>query len=159
MRGLWLVPARVLTIAVACFAGFVWCVTSSATVVPLVNAGCETGYVVVEESFMLAGWGTVYRTDGIFVTAVEKTLGDDGYHPFADGAYAVVDDGESLRVWHGIAFDYSAAPVSTDRDPDFVLAKLTDRTFSCGVSTGARTTRARRAAPSDWPNSKNITKT
>lgn len=134
-----LVPARVAAITATCLSGLAWLVTSSATVVPLISAGCETGYVVEEESFLLAGWGTVYRTDGIFVTAVEKTLGDDGYHPFADGAYAVLDDGDSLRVWHCSVFDYSATPVRTDREPDFTLPRLTDRSFPCGLSTGART--------------------
>lgn len=134
-----LVPARLAAVAVTCLGGFVWFLTSGATVVPIVSAGCETGYVVEEESFLLAGWGTVYRTDGLLVTAVEQTGGDDGYHPFEDGAYAVVDDGDSLRVWYTFNFDYYAAPVVTDRDPDFTLPKLTDRNVLCGVSAGTRT--------------------
>lgn len=132
------VPARLVAIAAVCLSGFVWLLTSSATVVPLVSGGCETGYVVEEESFLLLGSGTVYRTDGIFVTAVERTGGDDGYHPFADGAYAVVADGDELLVWYTFNFDYTAAPVATDREPDFTLAKLIDQTFSCDVSAGTR---------------------
>lgn len=139
-----LVPARLAAIAATCLAGFAWLLTSSATVVPLVSAGCETGYVVEEDSFLLAGWGTVYRTDGILVTAVARTSGDDGYRPFDDGAYAVGDDGDALRVWYNVNSDPWAAPVATDREPDFTLPKLTDRTFACGVSTGAR-------APSPTP--------
>ncbi len=133
-----MIPARIAAIAAACLAAFVWFLTSSATVVPLISAGCETGYVMEEESFLLAGRGTVYRTDGIFVTAVEQTGGDDGYHPFADGAYAVVDDGDSLRVWYSFSFDYQAAPIATDGEPAFTLPKLTDRPFSCGLSAGTR---------------------
>lgn len=138
---LWLlvvVPARLAAIAGTCLAGLAWMLTSSATVVPLVSAGCETGYVVEEESFLLLGSGTVYRTNGIFVNAVEQTGGDDGYHPFADGAYTVKADSDSLRVWYTFNFDYSGAPVVTDREPDFVLPKLTDRTLACGVSSGTR---------------------
>lgn len=133
-----LIPARIAAIIATCLTGFVWILTSSATVTPLISAGCETGYVVEEESFLLAGWGTVYRTDGIFVTAVERTGGDDGYHPFADGAYAVVDDGDELGVWYTVSFDDTAAPVATDREPDFTLPKLTDRPLSCGASAGTR---------------------
>ena len=139
---LWLIlmiPARAVAIAATALAGIVCFLTSSSTVVPLVADGCETGYVVKEKSFLLAGWGTIYRQDGVLVTAVERTLSDDGYHPFADGAYTVAEDGASLRVWRNFSFDYSAAPVTTDRDPDFTLPKLTDRTLACGVSTGART--------------------
>ncbi|PVW02962.1 hypothetical protein DEA06_14405 [Microbacterium sp. Gd 4-13] len=134
-----LLPARLVAVTATCIAGSAWFLTSGATVVQLVSAGCETGYVVEEEAFLLAGWGTVYRTDGVLVTAVERTGGDDGYRPFEDGAYAVVDDGDSLRVWYTFNFDYSAAPVATDRDPDFTLPKLTDRSVSCGVTTGTRT--------------------
>lgn len=133
-----MIPARLAAIASVCLAGLAWLLTSSVTVVPLVSAGCETGYVVEEDSFLLAGWGTVYRTDGIFVTAVEQTGGDDGYHPFADGAYAVVDDGDALRVWYSFNSDYMAAPIATDGEPAFTLPKLTDRAFSCGVSAGTR---------------------
>lgn len=133
-----MVPARVAAIVAVGLAGVIWLLTSSATVVPLVSAGCETGYVVEEESFLLAGWGTVYRTNGIFVTSVERTGGDDGYHPFADGAYAVVDDGDSLGVWYSFSFDDMAAPIPTDGEPAFTLPTLTDRVFACGVSAGTR---------------------
>lgn len=134
-----LVPARIAAVGATGLAGIAWILTSSATVVPLVAAGCETGYVVEEESFLLAGWGTVYRRDGLLVTIADEFTADDGYHPFADGAYTVVDADDSLHVWYSFAFDYSAVPVSTDRDPDFVLPKVTDRVLSCGISTGART--------------------
>lgn len=120
--------------------GIAWILTSSATVVPLVAAGCETGYVVEEESFLLAGWGTVYRRDGLLITTADQFRADDGYRPFADGAYTVVDAGDSLYVWYRFAFDYSATPVSTDRDPDIVLPKLTDRTLSCAISASATAT-------------------
>lgn len=133
-----MVPARLAAIAAACLAGFVWVLTSSATVVPLISAGCETGYVIEEDSFLLAGWGTVYRTDGIFATAVERTGGDDGYHPFADGAYAVAGDGDALPVWYSSSFDYLAAPTATDGEPAFTLPTRTDRAFSCGLSAGTR---------------------
>ncbi len=80
----------------------------------------------------------MYRTDGIFATAVERTGGDDGYHPFADGAYAVAGDGDALRVWYSSSFDYLAAPTATDGEPAFTLPTRTDRAFSCGLSAGTR---------------------
>ena len=134
-----LIPVRLIAIAATFLAAALWWLTAPVTVVPLVSAGCETGYVVEEESFLLSGRGTVYRTVGLLVTAVERTVGDDGYHPFADGAYAVVEKGDSLRVWYDAARDYEAAPVPTDGAPAFTLPKLDDRTLPCGVSTGART--------------------
>jgi hypothetical protein len=138
---LWLllmIPARLAAIAAVCLSCFFWVLTSSMTVVALVSGGCETGYVVEEESFLLSGSGTVYRRDGIFVTAVDHTVGDDGYHPFADGAYVVVDDGDALRVWYSISFDPSAAPLSTGADPAFTLPKLTDQAHRCDISAGTR---------------------
>ncbi len=134
-----LVPARIAAIGATGLAGVVWLLTSSATVVPLVASGCETGYVIEEESFLFAAWGTVSRRDGLLVTTVDQFTADDGYHPFADGAYTVVDTGDSLEVWYSFAFDYSATPVSADGNPAFTLPKLTDRTLSCGFSAGART--------------------
>jgi hypothetical protein len=135
-----LAPARIAAIGAVGLAGFAWALTSSVTVVPLTVGGCETGYMVEEESFLLAGRGTVYRQDGLIITAAGRFSADDGYHPFADGAYTVTVSGDSLHVWYSFAFDYSATAVSTDRDPDFVLPKLGDRALPCRVSTGARST-------------------
>ena len=135
-----LVPARLAGVAATCLAALAWMVTASATVVPLISAGCETGYVVEEESFLLSGRGTVYRTDGIFVTAVEQTTGDDGYHPFDDGAYAVEDGGDSLRVWYNVVSDDEGGPISTRGEPAFTLPKLRDRALACGFHVATRTT-------------------
>ncbi|MDN3496917.1 hypothetical protein QL996_13325 [Planococcus sp. APC 4015] len=134
-----LVPARLVAIAATCMAALVSWIGSSATVVSLVSEGCETGYVVEEDSFLLAGWGTVYRADGVFVTPVERTLGDDGYRPFSVGAYAVTSEGDTHRVWYSIVNDPSATPVSTGRAPDFSLPVLSGRDLTCGISAGART--------------------
>lgn len=142
-----LVPARLAAIVASSVAAFGWVITPSPTVVPLVSAGCETGYVVKETAFLHVASGTVYRTDGILVTAVGWVSGDDGYTPFDDGAYAVVDDGETLRVWYNVHFDRPGAPVLTDGAPDFTLPKLSDRTFACGISTHARTPQPQSPSP------------
>lgn len=96
------IPLRLAAIAAAVLAaGLAW-MTSSVSVVPLASAGCETGYVVVERSFLLGGSGTVYRVDGVYVTEVAHTIGDDGYHPFFDGAYTVQEKGDVLEVWYSV---------------------------------------------------------
>jgi len=134
-----LVPVRLAAVTVAGPAGLVALASSSATAAPLVADGCDTGYVVVEESFVFARTGTVYRPDGLLATAVAHTRGEYDYRPFADGAYTVVDDGAQLDVWYSYAFDPAAAPVAADGDPAFTLPTLTGRTPACGLSTGART--------------------
>ena len=125
LRSLWLViPARICAVGATCLAAFLWTLTAEASVTPLLNGGCPTGYVVVERSFLLAGSGTVYRSDGIFVSAVAYTSGDDGYRPFEDEAYVVEGD-DPLRVWYtidGSPGDDQA--VSTLGQPDLVLPAL-----------------------------------
>ncbi|WP_336647699.1 hypothetical protein [Microbacterium sp. MMO-10] len=133
-----LVPVRIVAIITAGLAGFAWVITSSATVVPLLSDGCETGYIVEERSFLFAASGTVFRSDGIFVTAVESTRADDGYHPFADGAYVVEQSGDALRVRYAASRKAAASPVSTAGASAFFLPKLAGHTRACGLSTGAR---------------------
>ncbi|MBZ4486440.1 hypothetical protein LQ938_07340 [Microbacterium sp. cx-55] len=133
-----LVPVRTTALSAAVLAGgFLW-VTSSVTVVPLVSAGRETGYVVAEKSFLLAGGGVVYRTDGIYVTAVADTSGDDGYHPFFDGAYTVAEKDGSLQVWYRIDQSDGIAPPPKGV-PAFTLPILVgEEPGTCGIAPSAR---------------------
>ena len=136
MPGRWLlllIPARLVAIGAAGLAAFVWGITGTPSVVPLASDGCETGYVVEERSFLLAGFGTVYRQDGIFYTRMATTTGDDGYRPFHNNAYAVADDGASLHVWYNIGQGYDGGPVPTRGEPAFTLPKVTGRDFTCGL--------------------------
>jgi hypothetical protein len=87
---------------------------------PLQVDGCDSGYVVVEESFLFAGWGTVYQQDGIIVHRVERTSTDDGYRPFAVGAYGTKRAGEGIQVWYNFEYQWRAG-VDTHREPDFTL--------------------------------------
>ena len=140
MPGRWLlllIPARLVAIGGAGLAAFVWGITGTPTVVPLASGGCETGYVVEERSFLLAGFGTVYRQDGIFYTRMAATTGDDGYRPFRNNAYAVIDDGTSLHVWYSIGQGYDGGPVPTTGEPAFTLPKVTGRDFTCGLARPA----------------------
>lgn len=136
VSGQWVIPlalVRLAAIGVSCLGLFAAWVTGSATVAPIVSGGCETGYVVVEESFLLSGTGTVYRADGMVATAVATTVGDDGYHPFDDGAYAVAEHAGGLQVWYDVSSSPSGEPVSTNDGPAFVLPERTDRVFACGI--------------------------
>lgn len=152
VRRVWLlllVPARLAAVAVSgagvLLAGLL---LTSATTVPLVSAGCDTGYVVREDAFLFATWGDVYRMDGILATKVARTSGDDGYQPFAEGAYAVTEEGGALRVWYDIVRDPYAGPVRTQGDPAFTLPVRADRVPGCGIAVP---TRAPRATPAPVP--------
>ncbi|WP_156366451.1 hypothetical protein [Microbacterium sp. No. 7] len=133
VRGPWLlllVPARLAAMAASFLALLAFWLASSASVVPLVSDGCETGYVVQERSFLLLGTGTVYRTDGILATPVQWIGGDDGYRPFQDGAYTLVDDGDELHV----SYDADRAGFGPSATLEFTLPKRTDRDLSCDVT-------------------------
>ncbi len=98
------------------------------------SGGCNTGYVIEEETRFFQGAGTVYRVDGILLTEVATTLADDGYQPFHDGAYAIEDDGASLRVWYRPGRGVSpTGQVSTDGDPAFTLPKIESAMTSCAT--------------------------
>ena len=134
-----LVPARIIAVAASCAAAFFWWMTTSPTVTPLLSDGCETGYVVKEDALLFAVQGTVYRQDGLLVTRVAQTSGDDVYCAFDDGGYTVAHDGDALRVWYNVHRDPAAQPVAAAGEPSFVLPARTDAAFACGLSTGART--------------------
>lgn len=123
---LFFIPARILAFLAAALTAFAWLLTSGSTVVSLASAGCETGYVVEEQSFLLAGWGTVYRQDGLVVTSVARTGGDDGYRPFLRGSYKVVEDGVWLHVWYNNGSSTDRQSVDTTRMPALTLPARTD---------------------------------
>lgn len=54
--------------------------------------------LVREWSFLLGGGGEVVERDGIWLTRIARTGADDGYTPFADGAYSVTDVGGELTL-------------------------------------------------------------
>ncbi|WP_298745416.1 hypothetical protein [uncultured Microbacterium sp.] len=128
-----LVPVRAVAV-LAAFATSVPLMWSPwTTVTPLLVDGCETGYTVVERSFLLVGTGSVYRVDGVVATRVGTSVPDDGYHPFADGNYAVTSDGDALHIWYSAFNDQQ---VSTDsRDPDIVAQRVADPKLRCGIDS------------------------
>jgi len=81
--------------------------------------GCETGYIVVEESFLFSVRGDVYRQDGVIVHRMQQTSGDDAFRPFANGAYVTERVGDSIHVWYSMHSD--ARFVSTDGEPALTL--------------------------------------
>lgn len=82
-------------------------------------------------------------------TRVASTSGDDGYRPFADGAYTVVEDAGQLRVWYVDAWDPLARPATPSGAPRFVLPVVTDRVAACGIETATRTPLAPSPRPPD----------
>lgn len=132
-----LIPLRLAAVGATIPAAALAGVSSSMTVVPIVSAGCETGYVVAERSFLLAGSGTVYRADGLYVTDVARTTGDDGYHPFFDGAYTVQERRGLLAVWYNIDRKDGQPPAPTG-EPAFTLpAGNGDTSRECGIEEPA----------------------
>jgi len=126
-----LVPARAVAIVTAGAAAAVLTIGPTATATPILSGDCETGYVVREKAFLLAGWGTVYRPHGIFATAVARVSGDDGYRPFDDGAYAAVDDGRTLKVWYNVSHDRVGQLIDTSRGPALELPRVTSADGAC----------------------------
>lgn len=126
-----LIPARAVAVVGALGVSFLLAWSPWTTTTPLLDQGCDTGYTVVERSFLRVGTGGVYRLDGIVATRVGSSVPDDGYHPFADGNYVVRGEGDSLRIWYS---PFSDEPVSTDsRDPDIVAPRLIEAGFQCGI--------------------------
>ena len=77
--------------------------TVDANVTPVLHRGCDTGYVVVERSFLMGSSGTVYRQDGAFiVTQVGWSSGDNGHQPFSMGGYAVTEERGMLTVSYAV---------------------------------------------------------
>jgi hypothetical protein len=52
--------------------------------------------VVREWSFLLAGGGTVFERDGIWLTALGRISTDDGYMPFSEGDYRIRPDTDAV---------------------------------------------------------------
>ncbi len=131
------IPARAVAIFAVSCALFLLMWSPWTTMTPLLDdQGCETGYIVVERSFLRSGTGAVYRIDGVVATRVGTSVPDDGYHPFADGNYAVTDDGDMLHIWYS---PFSDKPVSTaSREADIVAPRLAGGEPRCG--TDNRTT-------------------
>ena len=127
-----LIPARAAAVLAVTAMAAALALSPTVTATPLLLGDCDTGYVVREKSFLLAGWGTVYRPSGILATAVTGVMGDDGYQPFADGAYAVSDDGQVLKVWYNVSYDRGGRPIDTAGDPALELPVLEGSGGSCG---------------------------
>lgn len=145
-----LVPARLGAFASLAIAGFVWMLlTPGPTIVPLVSGGCDSGYVVAENSFLSTS-GTVYRQDGLLVTPVAHTSGNHAYRPFASGAYTVDGRGSELDVWYDFSDQSDDLSTAKVGPPAFVVPKLTDRTHTCGVQVA----RPARYAPSPAPTTR-----
>lgn len=146
--GLWsieaprrMLPLKVIGVVLAGCAGalaaFVSLMTVDARVTPVLYAGCDTGYVVVERSFLMGSSGTVYRQDGAFiVTEVGRTSGDNGFQPFSMGGYAVTEEQGTLTVSYSVNRPVPSTGV-TGGGPSISLPVLDGRTPHCAPGTGS----------------------
>lgn len=128
-----LVPARMAAIACTGLAIFVAGFTGPSTVSPLISDSCDTGYVVVERSFLFYGGGSVYRIDGILATRVAGTVGDDGYRPISDGNYSATTENGTVSVWYNSDPMMSPSPPVATGQPAFTVPELSGRTGACGI--------------------------
>ena len=70
--------------------------------------------VVREWAFLLAGDGEILERDGALLTRIGTTGSDDGYMPFAAGAYTVTRDGDAVTLrWAFHAGKAAQDPVVT----------------------------------------------
>ncbi|WP_062205466.1 hypothetical protein [Demequina salsinemoris] len=119
-----LVPARVVTFGACGVAGLIWLFSLEDTAVALEVDGCDTGYVVLEKSFLMGSSGSIYERDGLVITQVAYVPGDDGYHPFAEGSYSVVERGRQLLVWYDVEPPVSTPAERMEEEPDATLPVL-----------------------------------
>ncbi|MFL0566426.1 hypothetical protein ACH0CG_11755 [Microbacterium sp. 179-I 1D1 NHS] len=115
----------ILSGAVVVAGAGVFLATLSTTVVSTLvdDDGCDTGYVVREETHWLSSSSTLYRMDGFVGTRAATLSNPDAAMPFHDGEYAVTTQNGTLRVSSASA---EGGPVA--------VPKLTPRAADCGLT-------------------------
>ncbi|MFK3678018.1 hypothetical protein ACI2IP_09805 [Microbacterium sp. NPDC090218] len=150
--GLWsidsprrMLPLKIIGVVLAACAGaiaaFLSALIVDVNVTPVLHAGCDTGYVVVERSFLMGSSGTVYRQDGPFTaTQVARSSGDDAYQPFSMGGYAVTEAGGTLTIDYAVNRPIDSTGVTGGSGSTISLPVLEDRTPRCGLTAAGVTT-------------------
>jgi hypothetical protein len=64
--------------------------------------------VMREWALLLAGGGEILERDGALLTRIGTTVSDDGYAPFAAGAYTVTRDGDAVTLRWAFHADQAA---------------------------------------------------
>ncbi len=113
---------RILSFAAAAVVALWLLLIGAAPATTIFQGDCPTGYAVQERSFLFLEIGRVYAVDGIWGVQAGRVGSDDGYQPFADGAYLVSRADGSLEISFGI---HSA----DDRDGSITLP---ERLAACG---------------------------
>ncbi|WP_145985665.1 hypothetical protein [Microbacterium phyllosphaerae] len=101
----WLAPVvigRLLSIGGALVAVFWGFLTTPWPVTPLLVAGCESGYVVEERSFLFLSSIDVLERDGLIATPVLHTSADDGHQPFTAGDYGARAADGQIAGWFAL---------------------------------------------------------
>lgn len=154
----WMLPLKIIGVVLAVGAGviaaFLAVLVVEANVSPVLHEGCDTGYVVVERSFLMGSSGTVYRQDGLIIaTAMGRTSGDDGYQPFATGGYAVSEAQGSLTITYAINRPYEGMDTASAALGSITVPVLAGRTPQCGIDAGGgKLPSPGPAAPSSEPD-------
>ena len=119
----WLVPiviVRLLSFSAVLMALLECFFVLPAAVTPLVVEGCDSGYIVQEKSLLLVSSITIFEKDGLLVTPVTHTGADDGYQPFAEGAYDAWVEGNRIDGW----FRFHSESAETQETFSLPLLKL-----------------------------------
>ncbi len=147
--GLWgvdaprrMAPLKVIGVILAACGGalaaFASVLTVDVNVTPVLHAGCDTGYVVVERAFLMGSSGTVYRDDGAFVaTPVGRTSGDDAYQPFSMGGYTVTEERGTLTISYAVNRPVESMGVTAGSGTTISLPVIDGRTPHCGLAAGS----------------------
>lgn len=144
----------VLAAGASAIAVFLAALIVEANVTPVLHGGCDTGYVVIERSFLMGSSGIVYRQDGpLIVTQVARSSGDDGYQPFSMGGYTVTEAEGTLTVDYAVNRPIDSTGVTGGSGSSIVLPVLEDRTPRCGLqAAGDPGPTPGRATPSSEPS-------
>lgn len=128
----WMLPFKILgiigsAVLVLC-AAFFTLVSIDVSITTVLEDGCDTGYVVVERSFLMGSSGTIYRQDGPVIAAqMGRTSGDDAHQPFAAGDYTASTEDATLMIEYRP--DQGGASVNVS------LPVIVDRLPTCGLVT------------------------
>lgn len=106
----------------------------SPTVTPIIDDGCETGYVAREQDMHLGVSSTIYRQVGLRAEAVGSVRSDGGFRPFADGAYRLARTSEGWRVSTAPTDGAAIRPLVRE---DILLTARADFQGRCGIAVAA----------------------
>lgn len=130
----WMVPFKMLGIVSAVVlvfgAALSTLVSTDVSTTTVLEDGCDTGYVVVERSFLMGSTGMVYRQDGpVIATRMGRTSGNNAHQPFAAGDYTASTHDATLVIEYRPNQGGASVTVS--------VPVIVDRIATCGLVKNA----------------------